>query len=166
MQEMMHYIREAFKEDALDKLDWMDKETKHRAELKLDKIEQMIGYSDEFTNRATVDGFHSGIVIDDKNFFDNSFALARFWRVFSYKLLRQKINPKSWLVHKLVTVANAFYYPSQNFMGFPAGILHGVFFNPNAPMYMNFGAIGAIIGHELTHGFDDQGKQRNEIGSS
>ena len=87
-------------------------------------------------------------------------------RTFHYRHFREKINPKSWMYHKHVAVANAFYTPSQNFMEFPAGILQGVFFHLNAPMYLNFGAIGTIIGHELTHGFDDQGKQRNENGKN
>ena len=164
MLEMTDYIRAAFKGDILDNLDWMDAETKARARLKLDRMEQSIGYSEEFTDRAMVDGFHAGIEIGEDNYFENSVALVKFWRVLGYKLLRETIEPKSWLQHKFVAVANAFYTPSQNFMEFPAGILQGVFFHLNAPMYLNFGAIGTIIGHELTHGFDDQGKQRNEDG--
>jgi predicted metalloendopeptidase len=90
--------------------------------------------------------------------------MINFWSSFYNGRLREKINSKSWIQHKFVAVANAFYTPSQNGMEFPAGILQGVFFNLDAPMYLNFGAIGSIIGHEITHGFDDQGKQRNEDG--
>ena len=165
MLEMTDYIRDAFKGDILENLDWMDAATKSRARLKLDNMEQLIGYSEEFADKATVDGFHDGIDLDEANYFESSVALVKFWRVLGYKQLRDKIDSKSWMQHKFVAVANAFYTPSQNFMEFPAGILQGVFFHVNAPMYLNFGAIGSIIGHELTHGFDDQGKQRNEDGS-
>ena len=55
---------------------------------------------------------------------------------------------------------------TKNYFEFPAGILQGRFYNPNIPKYMNFGGIGAIIGHEITHGFDDMGKQRNAKGKN
>jgi membrane metallo-endopeptidase-like protein 1 len=164
MLEMTGYIREAFKEDILEKLDWMDEETKSRAALKLEKMDQSIAYSDEFLDKETVDSLHRDIVLTEDDYFNNSFKLNQFWRIFYLRRLREPVDSKSWIQHKLVAVANAFYMPSQNFMEFPAGILQGVFFNVNAPKYMNFGAIGSIIGHELTHGFDDQGKQRNENG--
>ncbi len=63
-----------------------------------------------------------------------------------------------------VSVVNAAYSGDANNIEFPAGILQGVFFNANIPKYMNFGAIGSVIGHEITHGFDDKGKQRNGKG--
>ena len=63
-----------------------------------------------------------------------------------------------------MAVVNAFYNPDFNNFEFPAGILQGHFFNPNVPKYLNYGAIGGVIGHEITHGFDDQGRQRNSEG--
>ena len=59
------------------------------------------------------------------------------------------------------TIVGAFYNPDNNDMMFFAGILQGMFFNGNAPMYMNFGTIGVVIGHEITHGFDDQGRRQD-----
>lgn len=60
---------------------------------------------------------------------------------------------------------NAAYVPSQNSITIPAAILTGTFFNPDAPMYLNFGSIGLVIGHEFTHGFDDQGRQYDAAGN-
>ena len=63
-----------------------------------------------------------------------------------------------------VAIVNAFYNSIKNEMQFPAGILQGIFFDHQVPKYLNYGAIGAVIGHELTHGFDDQGRQFNAEG--
>lgn len=164
MVDMTNYIRKAFKEDILEHLDWMDEDTKARAEKKLEKMDQFIAYSDEFLDKEKVDGLHRGIEIADDEYLENTLRLIRFWRKFYYNELRDKVDPTLWTEHGLVTVVNAFYNPGQNNFEFPAGILQGAFFNAETPMYLNFGAIGTIIGHEITHGFDDQGKQRNENG--
>jgi membrane metallo-endopeptidase-like protein 1 len=164
MLEMTAYIRTAFKEDILENLEWMDGKTKKRARAKLEKMDQFIAYSDEFLVQDEVDGLHNEISVSPDDYLKNTLNLIKFWRTFYYNQLRDKIDPKSWLEHSLVTVVNAFYNPGQNNMEFPAGILQGVFFNANVPKYLNYAAIGAVIGHEITHGFDDQGKQRNEIG--
>lgn len=164
MLEMTGYIRTAFKEDILENLDWMDDNTKKRARAKMEKMDQFIAYSDEFLLQDKVDGLHQGITILQDDYLGNTLNLIKFWRKFYYNRLREKVDPKSWIEHSLVTVVNAFYNPGQNNMEFPAGILQGAFFNANVPKYLNFAAIGAVIGHEITHGFDDQGKQRNENG--
>ena len=81
------------------------------------------------------------------------------------KQLRDKIDPKHWTEHQIVALVNAFYNPDINSMEFPAGILQGAFYNSKRPNYMNFGAIGAVIGHEITHGFDDQGRTQDYEGN-
>jgi membrane metallo-endopeptidase-like protein 1 len=78
--------------------------------------------------------------------------------------LREKRDPTDWREHSLVAVVNAFYEPSQNYFEFPAGILQPPFFDNLVPRYMNYGAVGFVIGHEITHGFDDQGRQKNHVG--
>jgi len=68
------------------------------------------------------------------------------------------VDKADWRDHSYVPIVNAFYSPSRNAMIFPAGILQGLFFNHKVPRYLNFGAIGGVIGHEITHGFDDRGR--------
>ena len=164
MLEMTSYIRKVFKEDILENLDWMDENTKQRASEKLDQMDQFIAYQDEFISKEKVDGLHKDIKVTKTDYLENTLNIIKFWRVFYYNRLREKIDPKSWLEHSDVSVVNAFYSGDANYIEFPAGILQGSFFNAKIPKYMNFGAIGAIIGHEITHGFDDKGKQRNGKG--
>merc|ERR1719384_2682982 len=78
---------------------------------------------------------------------------------------KETIDPKDWRDNQAIALVNAFYNPEINAMIFPAGILQGSFFNSQAPKYVNFGAIGVVIGHEITHGFDDQGRRRNHEGA-
>ncbi len=164
MLEMTTYIRKVFKDDILPGLDWMDENTKARASEKLDQMDQFIGYQDEFLNQTAVDDIHKGIEVSADDYLGNTFHIIRFWRIFYYNRLREKIDPKSWLEHASVSVVNAFYTGDANNIEFPAGILQGIFFNANIPKYMNFGAVGSVIGHEITHGFDDKGKQRDGKG--
>ena len=98
------------------------------------------------------------------NYYENILERSKFWSAYEYKLLREKIDPTDWRDHQAVALVNAFYSGSTNAMEFPAGILQGVFFNSKLPRYMNYGAIGGVIGHEITHGFDDQGRRRNHEG--
>ena len=90
---------------------------------------------------------------------------SKFWAGYEYNRLREKIDPKDWRDNQAIALVNAFYNPEINAMIFPAGILQGSFFNSKAPKYVNFGAIGIVIGHEITHGFDDQGRRRNHEGN-
>ncbi|GAB6031348.1 NEDD8 protease Nep2 [Chamberlinius hualienensis] len=76
-----------------------------------------------------------------------------------------RVSIQKWQDIGAVAIVNAYYSPSQNLIMFPAGILQGVFFGSDRPKYINYGAIGFVIGHEITHGFDDQGRQFDEIGN-
>jgi len=165
MLEMTSYLKKAFKEDMLEKLDWMDEVTKKRAMEKLDAMDQFIAYEDEYLDKYVVDGLLKNIIISQTDYFENDLNLSQFWKTFKYNRLREQINQKSWLEHTDIPVVNAFYKHNFNSFEFPAGILQGVFYNPNIPKYMNYGSIGTVIGHEITHGFDDKGKQRNEKGT-
>ncbi len=81
------------------------------------------------------------------------------------KRFQEPFDSNDWREHTAVAVVNAYYLRSYNYFEFPAGILHGVFFNNGRPKYMNYGGIGVVIGHEITHGFDDLGRQSDENGN-
>ena len=164
LSEMTSYVKKAFKEDILGKLDWMDEKTKARAIQKLSQMDQMIAYGDELIDKATVDEIHKSLNLSVNDFLENTLMLNKFWKNFKFNQLNEKVDHRSWLEHGDVTVVNAFYNAESNSIKFPAAFLQGVFFNPNVPNYMNYGSIGMVIGHEITHGFDDRGKQRNGNG--
>merc|ERR1712126_415143 len=92
------------------------------------------------------------------SYFKNDLKIKKFDNTKVLKQLRDKIDPKDWTQHRMVAVVNAFYNFNQNSIILPAGILQGNFYNSQLPCYVNFGAIGSTIGHELTHGFDNIGR--------
>ena len=100
----------------------------------------------------------------NSNYYQNVLERSKFMASFWYKLLREKIDPKEWIAHQAVALVNAFYTEICNEIHIPAGILQGAFFNSKLPHYMNYGAIGGLIGHEITHGFDDKGRETNYEG--
>ena len=164
MLELTDNIRKSFEDVVLQNIDWMNDQVKERAKKKLSSMDQFIAYSDEFLDREKVDGLHKGLQISPKDLFGNAINLNKFWKKFYFSRLREKIDRTSWIEHNYIALVNAFYYPENNYMEFPAGILQGNFYTHNLPKYVNYGSIGVVIGHEITHGFDDEGKQRNELG--
>merc|ERR1711874_926752 len=82
----------------------------------------------------------------------------------SVKEFRKPIDKTNWKNHGYAAVVNAFYNSVENSIHFPSGIFDGAFFQPDRPLYMNYGAMGWIVGHEITHGFDDENSQRDENG--
>lgn len=163
-KEMVADIREEF-QDILHKVDWMDEKTKQNA---LDKAKSMsthIGYPDEMLNDKNLEEFYGDLELDETHYLKSILNLTLFGTRFSFKRLRQPVNKTDWITHGRPAVVNAFYSAIENSIQFPAGILQGVFFNADRPKYMNYGAIGFVIGHEITHGFDDQGRQFDKEGN-
>ncbi len=136
--------------------DWMSEETKKQAQLKLDKVIRKIGYPDKWKDYATLD-------------IKTDAYIANVWRANTYTFnemvnrLGKPIDKQSWLM--TAPTINAYYNPTINEIVFPAGIMQPVFFNAEADDAVNYGAMGAVIGHELTHGFDDQGAQYDADGN-
>ena len=90
--------------------------------------------------------------------------MSKFANYLAIKQLRTKVDPKSWKEFTYATIVNAFYHSEINAAVVTAGILQGVFWNSKMPNYLNYGAAGGVVGHEITHGFDDQGRQRDYNG--
>jgi predicted metalloendopeptidase len=146
--DMIQRIEAAFAA-GLPALAWMDEATAAAAVGKMDKIENQIGYPDKW---QTYDGLQTS-----GSYFADTIA-ARTWNS-RYDLAKvgQKVDEQEW--HWPASIVNASYNPLQNFMNFPAGILQPPFFHRDYPKAMNFGAMGMVMGHELTHGFDDSGRK-------
>lgn len=146
---MIRDIETAFEEN-LPELAWMDAETRHRAVEKMEAIQNKIGYPDEWKDYSSL---HP--VPDD--YFSNAVAARDLETERELRKVGQPVDPKEWgMTPQMV---NAYYNPLQNEIAFPAGILQPPFFYRDYPPAMNYGAVGTVMGHELTHGFDDQGRK-------
>jgi predicted metalloendopeptidase len=136
--------------DDIASLDWMSAATKTRAEEKLAAFTKKIGYPDKWVD-------FSAVTVTDGPYANNVTAVRRFQT--TRNIARIATATDRSLFGMTPPTVNAYYSPSDNEIVFPAGILQPPFFNANADDAVNYGAIGAVIGHEMTHGFDDQGRQ-------
>ncbi|XP_062124663.1 neprilysin-2-like isoform X3 [Drosophila sulfurigaster albostrigata] len=156
--EMVNDIRGVFN-DILDEVNWMDDKTKQEAKEKLHSMATHIGYPDEMLDNEKLAKYFEKLEINPDKYFESFLAMNIFGTDYSFSKLRLPVNKTDWIRHARPAVVNAFYSSLENSIQFPAGILQGHFFSAQRPKYMNFGAIGYVIGHEITHGFDDQGRQ-------
>ena len=141
----------------IENLDWMSDETKKRALEKLSTFHAKIGYPNKWRD-------YSKLHIDEKaTLWENMVNVAKFEDAFWLEKIGKEKDPSIWYMnaHEI----NAYYDPSTNEICFPAGILQYPFFDMTADDAFNYGAIGSVIGHEMTHGFDDQGRQFDEHGN-
>ena len=138
--------------------DWMNDSTKVNALLKLNTFYVKIGYPDKWTDI-------SALKIDAKNsYYENVQACNRFWNKWDIEhRVGKPVDRDDW--HMTPQTVNAYYNPTTNEICFPAGILQYPFFDPQADDAFNYGAIGVVIGHEMTHGFDDQGRRFDKDGN-
>ncbi|XP_057331076.1 neprilysin-2-like isoform X2 [Microplitis mediator] len=163
--EMVSDIRNQFNK-ILKTVDWMDEETRKSALEKAASMTSHIAYPDELLNDAKLEEFYENLQLDDNaSYLKNILNLTLFGTEYSFSKLRKPVNKSDWVSHGRPAVVNAFYSSIENSIQFPAGILQGAFFSNDRPRYMNYGAIGFVIGHEITHGFDDQGRQFDKDGN-
>lgn len=141
----------------IDNLDWMSGETKAKAQEKLATFTVKIGYPDNWKD-------YSGIVVDPTKSLLENVLNASIWYVQdNYSKLNKPVDKEEW--HMTPQTVNAYYSPTTNEICFPAGILQPPYFDINADDALNYGSIGVVIGHEMTHGFDDQGRQFDKDGN-
>ena len=138
--------------------DWMDDSTKVNALLKLNTFYVKIGYPDRWTDLTN-------LKIDaKKSYYENMQECARFWQAWQIDHTAGKpVDRDDWFMNP--QTVNAYYNPTTNEICFPAGILQVPFFDPEADDAFNYGAIGIVSGHEMTHGFDDQGRRYDKVGN-
>jgi len=142
--------------DRIKGLDWMSDTTKVQAVAKLDAFLRKIAYPDKWRD-------YTSLPIATGAYYDNQRAVAEWNAVRSWARVGRAPNRAEWSMTP--PTVNASYSSSLNQIQFPAGILQAPFFDPNADDAVNYGAIGAVIGHEMTHGFDDSGRQFDATGN-
>ena len=157
MLELVDYLIRAYR-TRIEKLDWMGEETKTKAVEKLAQFNAKIGYPDNWRNYTGLEFSTSGA-----DLVDNVRRGAAFEHDYQLSKIGKPTDRSEW-VSSPQTV-NAFYNPVVNDITFPAAILQPPFFDPDADAAENFGAIGAVIGHEIGHGFDDQGSRYDGLGN-
>jgi putative endopeptidase len=142
--------------ERLAKLDWMQPKTREEALRKLDAMAVKIGYPVKWRDYA-------GLAVDRDVYVLNAMQANEFQTRFDLGKIGKPIDRTQW--EMTPPTVNAYYNPNLNEIVFPAGILQPPFFDPKADDAVNYGAIGMVIGHELTHGFDDQGRKYNADGN-
>ena len=154
MLELVGYLRKAF-DDRLNELGWMDDETRAEGLKKLAAFTPKIGYPDRWHDYTSVE-------IRPDDLIGNMDRLGEWsWQD---QLAKLDESARDWEWFMSPQRVNAYYSPTRNEIVFPAGILQAPFFDPNADPAVNFGGIGAVIGHEMGHGFDDQGSKSDADG--
>lgn len=140
----------------IEKLDWMSADTKKRAIAKLDAFTKKIGYPDKWKK-------YDDVEINKGTYYKNLQSIAKHDFKEMVGKLGKPVDKTEWGMTP--PTVNAYYNPAFNEIVFPAGILQFPFFDKDADDAINYGAIGAVIGHEMTHGFDDQGRQYDKDGN-
>jgi putative endopeptidase len=148
-------IEEQMKRD-IASITWMSPVTKKRAQEKLAEVTRKIGYPDHWRD-------YSSIRIDSADYFGNWYRANQFESRREIAKIGQPVDRNEW--EMTPPTVDAYYNPTQNNINFPAGILQPPFYSNNAQDPVNYGAVGSVIGHELTHAFDDQGRQYDGDGN-
>ena len=155
INEMVDNLTAAYSEH-INQLDWMSAETKKMSQTKLKSIIRKLGYPDKWKD-------YSKLEISRDSYFKNVNNASQFAFQFNIDKLGQPVDKTEWGMSP--PTVNAYYNPSVNEIVFPAGIMQPPFFDPKADDAVNYARIGAVIGHEITHGFDDQGSQFDAEGN-
>jgi predicted metalloendopeptidase len=155
METLVRNLLKAY-EQSIQSLDWMSDDTKKQALAKLAKFTLKIGYPDKWRD-------YSGLTISPDDLVGNMIRAAEFDTNYQLGKLGKPVDRSEWLMTP--QTVNAYYNPNMNEIVFPAAILQPPFFDMNADDAVNYGAIGAVIGHEIGHGFDDQGSKYDGDGT-
>ncbi len=156
MQQLVDNLKKALGEH-IATLSWMSPKTKVNALVKLNSFTVKIGYPDKWRDYTDLD------IDPSKSYWENVLNARRFQAEYEYSQLNKPVDKERW--YMTPQTVNAYYEPSSNEICFPAGILQAPYFDPNADEACNYGAIGVVIGHEMTHGFDDQGRNFDHNGN-
>lgn len=156
MNNLVENLRSALKEH-IEGLSWMSDDTKQKAIDKLSNLRVKIGYPDKWKDYSEIS------ISKDKSLWENVFNASLWFIKDNLSKLKKPVDKEEW--HMYPQTVNAYYSPLNNEICFPAAILQPPYFDIEADDALNYGAIGVIIGHEMTHGFDDQGRQFDKNGN-
>ncbi len=156
VESMVSNIQQAFSKH-IEALDWMGEETKAKAQEKLAAFTVKIGYPNKWKDYSTL------TVDPKKSYWENVLEANRWYTADSMSEVGKPVDREKWMMPP--QMVNAYYMPTTNEICFPAAILQPPFYNPEADDAVNYGAIGVVIAHEMTHGFDDQGSQFDKDGN-
>ncbi|KAK6176069.1 hypothetical protein SNE40_014425 [Patella caerulea] len=155
-------LRKEFSQMITD-VPWMDAKTREKALAKQQAIIQKIAYPDWILNDTKLNEEYQGLSFKSDNYFDNVDDVTMFSVDKKMGKLRDTVDKTIWPIG--ASIVNAFYDPTQNSITFPAGILQPPFYDKDYPKSLIYGGIGLVIGHEITHGFDDQGRRYDKDGN-
>eukprot|EP00111_Clytia_hemisphaerica_P020438 TCONS_00060230-protein len=160
--DLVERVRKSFI-DGLKDINWMDDITKMSAQHKAEAIIQKIGYPEYILKPKELDESYKGLDFSETDYFLNVLTDQRWSIHNSLTQLRKPVDVRKW--YMTPPTVNAYYEPTENEIVFPAGILQPPYFQSNYPKSVNFGMMGSIIGHEITHGFDNNGRQYDKHGN-
>lgn len=156
MIDLVENLKKAFSQH-IDELDWMSDSTKAKAHEKLDNFTVKVGYPDKWKDYSTLD------IDPEKSYYENLRAAGAWYTADNMSKLGKPTDKTEWGMSP--QTVNAYYNPTTNEICFPAAILQPPFFNADADDAVNYGGIGVVIGHEMSHGFDDQGRLFDKDGN-
>ncbi len=155
MTDLVMNLKKSLKQ-RIENLSWMGPETKKEALAKLEKMGVKVGYPDKWRD-------YSGLIVSSQSYVLNVLNSSAFEFKYAMDKIGKPVDPTEWGMTP--QTVNAYYNPNRNEIVFPAGILQPPFFNMDADDAVNYGAIGMVIGHEMTHGFDNTGRQYDKDGN-
>ncbi|KAJ3036718.1 Endothelin-converting enzyme 1 [Rhizophlyctis rosea] len=155
------YIKKAFLK-ALPNIDWIDEETRKMAVEKVENLISKIGYADTILKPAVMAKKYAELSVKPETYFENVVSAEKWSSTDNLKDILKPVDRAKW--HMTPPTVNAYYNPPMNEIVFPAGILQPPFYGAKDPQYLNYGAIGMVVGHELTHAFDNNGRQYDSKG--
>lgn len=160
-ENMIREVKDAFI-NILKEASWMDDETRAKAEEKAEKITNMVGYPDYIVNKTALTDKYAKLEIT-RDYFGNAIKFNKWNLIETLQKLDKPVDKMKWGMTP--PTINAYYAPTKNQIVFPAGILQSPFFSHSFPKSVNFGGMGVVVGHEVSHAFDDSGREYDETGN-
>lgn len=145
--------------------DWMDSETKHEALKKIRSMHANVAYPNELMNDTKIEEYYKSLRLNETNYLQSAMEIDKLGKTFVCARFHEPVNKTDWVDHSTSTSVNANYNGKTNSITIIAAMLQGHFYSPDRPDYMNYASIGYVIGHEITHGFDDLGRLYDHEGN-